>query len=178
MKTKLFAILALAFAFTSAPAFAQTLSGTTVEPKAKIEVKELESKTFDKEVKASKTPVLVDFTAWWCGPCQNLKPKLEKLAQEFDGKLLMGKVEVTKEPQLATRFGVRAYPTMKILAPDGTVLSTKTGNLPEADLRKWIQDTIDDYNKAQAQKAKANAQASDCNCTDGCKCADKCNCEK
>ncbi len=118
---------------------------------SKVEVKQLnDDKAFDAEMNNAKTIVLVDFTATWCGPCQALKPKIEQLAQEFKGKVVFTKVENTVAPGLCSRNNVTAFPTVKIFAPGGKELSSSVGNLPINDLRKWIQEQVDAFNK-QAQ---------------------------
>jgi len=136
--------LAFAFVLTPAVSFAQT---TTVKEE-KVEVKELDSNTFDAELKNAKLPVLVDFTALWCGPCQQLKPKIEQLAQEFKGKVIFTKVEQTRSPGLCRQNGITAYPTVKIYAPGGKEMSTSIGNLSINDLRKWVQEQVDLHNKS------------------------------
>lgn len=145
--------LAVGLAFTPAVSFAQTLN-TTVEKK--VEVKQVDSaKAFDTEMKNSKTLVLVDFTAIWCGPCQMLKPKIEQLAQEFKGKVLFLKVEQTVGTGLETTYNVNAFPTVKLFEPGGKEVSTSVGNVTIDQLRKWIQSEVDKFDKAQqAQQPK------------------------
>jgi len=67
---------------------------------------------FAQEVLQSPTPVLVDFWASWCGPCRMLSPILDELAQEFDGKVKIGKVNTDEQPDLASQYRVQAMPTM------------------------------------------------------------------
>jgi thioredoxin 1 len=67
---------------------------------------------FAQEVLQSKTPVLVDFWASWCGPCRMLSPILDELAQEFDGKVKIGKVNTDEQPELASQYRIQAMPTM------------------------------------------------------------------
>lgn len=146
--------LAVAIAFVS-DASAQTIQGNTVpKPNSaadenKVEVKELDEKSFDGELKNATMPVLVDFTASWCGPCQQLKPKLDKLAQEFKGKVIFTKVEQTTNRQFVANKGVRAFPTLKMYAPGGKEMSTSVGNLPIEQLRDWIQAQVDAHEEAQ-----------------------------
>lgn len=138
----------IALAFASVLPAATSYAQTTVVVEEKVEVKELDSKTFDSELKNAKLPVLVDFTAAWCGPCQRLKPKIEQLAQEFKGKVIFTKVEQTRSPALCRQNGVTAYPTVKIFAPGGKELSVSIGDLPIQDLRAWIQAQIDAHNNS------------------------------
>lgn len=69
---------------------------------------------FDQEVLKAPGPVLVDFTATWCGPCKMLAPIVEKLADEFPGKVKVGKVDVDQAPNVAARYGIRSVPTVMV----------------------------------------------------------------
>lgn len=77
---------------------------------------------------------MVDFWAEWCGPCKMLSPVIEELAQEFDGKVLVGKVNVDEEPELARRFGVMTIPTVVFLK-NGKEVERKVGAMPAAVFR-------------------------------------------
>ena len=69
---------------------------------------------FDSEVLKADGPVLVDFTATWCGPCRMLAPIVEKLADEFVGKIKVGKVDIDAAPALAAKYGIKSVPTVMI----------------------------------------------------------------
>jgi thioredoxin 1 len=69
---------------------------------------------FDAEVLKSDLPVLVDFTATWCGPCKALAPIVEKLAVEFEGKVKVGKLDIDEARAVATKYGVRSVPTVMV----------------------------------------------------------------
>ena len=69
---------------------------------------------FDVEVLKSEVPVLVDFTATWCGPCRRLAPIVEQVANELVGKVKVGKVDVDASPGVAARFGIRSMPTLLV----------------------------------------------------------------
>jgi thioredoxin 1 len=67
---------------------------------------------FDTEVLKADLPVLVDFTATWCGPCKALAPIVEKIADEFEGKIKVGKLDIDAAPEVAAKYGVRSVPTV------------------------------------------------------------------
>jgi thioredoxin 1 len=69
---------------------------------------------FESEVLKSDLPVLVDFTATWCGPCKALAPIVEKLADEFEGKIKVGKCDTDESKQVAMKYGVRSVPTVMV----------------------------------------------------------------
>jgi thioredoxin 1 len=95
------------------------------------EAKTLKAAEFDTLIAQSKTPVVVDFGATWCGPCQALAPQIEKMAIEFAGKAVIAKVDVDEEPDLAGRFGVMSVPTV-LFFKGGKKVDTVMGNQPEA----------------------------------------------
>jgi len=92
---------------------------------------------FDAEVLKSKTPVLVDFWAEWCGPCRMLGPTIEELAKEYAGKVKVGKVNVDENPGIASKFGIRSIPTVMIFK-DGTVFEQMVGVQPKDTIKKKI----------------------------------------
>ena len=81
---------------------------------------------FDTEVIGADGPVMVDFTATWCGPCRMLAPIVEKLATETEGKLKVGKVDIDASPTLAAKYGVRSVPTVMVFV-DGEKKASHTG---------------------------------------------------
>jgi putative thioredoxin len=93
-------------------------------------------------LQASKNvPVLVDFWAPWCAPCRVLKPILEKLAAEYQGRFLLAKVDSDQHPQLSAQFGVRGIPNVKAFI-DGKLADEFTGALPESGVRAFIDRLI------------------------------------
>ncbi|MCB1898915.1 tetratricopeptide repeat protein [Cognatazoarcus halotolerans] len=102
-----------------------------------------------------KTPVLVDFWAAWCAPCRTLKPMLEKLADEFGGRILVAKVNTEQEQELAARFGIRGIPDVRAFV-GGTQIDGFTGALPENALREFIARIL----PSDAEPLRLEAQSS------------------
>lgn len=88
---------------------------------------------FQKEVLESDIPVMVDFWATWCGPCQMLAPTVAEIAEENEGKIKVGKVNVDEEPELAMKFGIMSIPTI-IVFKDGEVANKTMGFQPKENL--------------------------------------------
>ena len=94
----------------------------------------LTQENFEKEVLQSATPVLVDFWAEWCGPCKMIAPLLDELADEYDGKIKIGKVNIDQHPTVAAEYGVRAIPTL-LLFNKGQVTEQMVGLRSKRDLK-------------------------------------------
>lgn len=89
-------------------------------------VKTVNDSNFESEVLGATGPVLVDFYTTWCGPCKMLSPIVEKLADEFEGKLTVAKVDLDQAPNLASKFGISSVPTI-IVFEGGKAKATHTG---------------------------------------------------
>lgn len=92
---------------------------------------------FDSSILKSDTPVLVDFWAAWCGPCQAIGPIIEDLANEYAGKLKVAKINVDENPQTPGKYGIRAIPTL-ILFKGGVVAEQITGAVAKSQIVKAI----------------------------------------
>lgn len=104
-------------------------------------IETLTDATFDEHVKSSDVPVLVDFWAEWCGPCKMIAPILDELAEEKVGKIKVAKVNVDDNQELATRFGIRAIPTL-LLFQGGKVKETMVGMTGKKDLERKLASYI------------------------------------
>jgi len=92
---------------------------------------------FEEEVIKSEIPVLVDFWATWCGPCRMVGPVVSEIAEEYEGKVKVGKVNVDEEDELAERFGVQSIPTI-ILFKNGEEAARQVGFAPKAKLVQML----------------------------------------
>ena len=97
--------------------------------------------TFDEQVSSNSQPVLVDFWAEWCGPCRMLSPTIDQIAEEYDGKVTVGKINIDEEPELARRFGVMSIPTL-ILFKDGNAVSRSVGVVGKEKIAAMIDAVL------------------------------------
>ncbi|MFO0562634.1 MAG: thioredoxin [Polyangiales bacterium] len=96
---------------------------------------------FDAEVIASDIPVLVDFSAVWCGPCKALEPAVKEVAGEYVGKLKVVKVDIDESPGVAARFGIRGVPTV-IVVKGGREVKRQVGLVPKPKLVALFKDEL------------------------------------
>jgi len=94
---------------------------------------------FDEKVLKSEKPAVIDFYADWCGPCQMAAPIIDKLADEFEEKVLIGKLNVDENQEIAQRYGVMSIPTM-IIFKNGKEIDRRIGFPGEAGLRNMVEE--------------------------------------
>jgi len=102
---------------------------------------EVNDSNFDQSVLKSKTPVLVDFWAAWCGPCRMVEPIVEELASEYEGKVTVARLNVDENPKTASQYGIMSIPTLLIFK-DGAPVSNIIGFRPKAELQRNLDAVL------------------------------------
>jgi len=102
---------------------------------------QLSDANFDADVVNADKPVLVDFWAEWCGPCKMIAPILEELAAEYEGKVVVGKLNIDQNPNTPPKFGIRGIPTL-LMFKGGKVVGTQVGALAKAQLKTFIDANV------------------------------------
>ncbi|GAB6281340.1 MAG: thioredoxin [Ignavibacterium sp.] len=102
---------------------------------------EITDNNFETEVLKSQSPILIDFWAVWCGPCKIIAPVVEEIANEYEGKLKVGKLDVDNNPQTSVKYGIRSIPTL-LLFKDGVVVDTIIGAIPKSQIIQRLQTVL------------------------------------
>jgi thioredoxin 1 len=102
---------------------------------------EFTDSNFEELAMKSDKPVLVDFWAEWCGPCRMVAPLVAEIAKEYEGKAVVGKLDVDSNPEIATRFGIRNIPTILFLK-NGEVADKQVGAVPKSVLASKIEGLL------------------------------------
>ena len=102
---------------------------------------EITDSNFEELVLKSDKPVLVDFWAEWCGPCRMIGPLVEELAKEYDGKAVIGKLNVDENPGVASKYGIRSIPTLLVFK-GGEVVDKIVGAVPKTMLAQKLDNQM------------------------------------
>ena len=125
--------------FTHSISHSFSLKGVTDMSNEPIHVTDA---AFEKTVLESPIPVIVDFWAPWCGPCKMVAPILDKFAREYEGKVLIAKVNTDENPEWMTKYGIQGIPTMLFIA-NGKIVHRQVGALPERMLRDVVSQFME-----------------------------------
>ena len=101
----------------------------------------ISDETFEENVIKNSKPIIIDFWAEWCGPCKQIGPILEEISDEYNDKIIIGKMDVDENPETPGKYQIRGIPTM-LLFNKGELIDTKVGISSKADLKEWIDKNI------------------------------------
>ncbi|UVK76691.1 MAG: thioredoxin 1 [Sodalis sp. Fse] len=101
----------------------------------------LSDNSFEKDILQAEGLFLIDFWAEWCGPCKSIAPILEEIADEFDSKLTIAKLNIDKNTTTPQKYGIRSIPAL-LLFRDGKVIATKVGALSKGQLKEFLNSNL------------------------------------
>ena len=104
-------------------------------------VHEVNDLNFEEEVLKSELPVLVDFTATWCGPCRQVAPLVDQVADEYEGKVKVTKLDIDNAPGIAQKYGIRGVPTLYVFK-DGEVVAQQVGAVPKNVIQQLVERAL------------------------------------
>ncbi|MFA7668127.1 MAG: thioredoxin TrxA [Burkholderiaceae bacterium] len=104
-------------------------------------IKHVTDASFESDVLNSEIPVLVDYWAEWCGPCKMIAPLLDDAANQYQGRVMIAKLNVDDNPETAAKFGIRGIPTL-MLFKDGKTAATKVGALSKSQLTAFLDESL------------------------------------
>ena len=105
----------------------------------KMEILKINDENFDEKVLKSEKPVLIDFYADWCMPCKMMHPILQEISEELEGQVVVGKINVDENTDLAVKYGVMSIPTL-VMIKNGNDTERKIGVQSKEELVEWIKD--------------------------------------
>ncbi|HLU79399.1 MAG TPA: thioredoxin TrxA [Burkholderiaceae bacterium] len=104
-------------------------------------IKNVTDSSFESDVLNSDIPVLVDYWAEWCGPCKMIAPLLDEAAKQYQGRVMIAKLNVDENPETAAKFGIRGIPTL-MLFKDGKAAATKVGAMSKSQLSAFLDESL------------------------------------
>ena len=104
-------------------------------------IKQVSSDSFDSDVLKADVPVLVDYWAEWCGPCKMIAPILDEVSRDYVDKLNVAKVNVDENQEIASKYGIRGIPTLRLFRI-GAVVATKVGALSKSQLTAFLDSNL------------------------------------